>query len=177
MEGDRIAVLTLDAALEGIIDYKQARLGDPAWWQKCRLLITALHRKRQGQADEARARYYGSLIGAGLDAKSFKDIQTHLQEAHYDSIGALQPWNGKSFRDRKAEEFKDARQAYIDAFGVDPQDPAFKEWEAQTIAELQAASPETETDDERLTRRLAERDRNQDQKRKRKGDRKPRKAR
>lgn len=161
MEGDRAAVLSVDAAVEGLIDYSKVRLRDPAWWTRWKILVTALGRKKDEKVYDATFRFGLALVAnAGLTPDSFRKVQGDAQENYHDLVGTIRPWEGRSFTDRKRREMKDHRQAYIDAYGVDPASPEYKAWEAQQIARINAGefdAPETETADQIVARRQRER--------------------
>ncbi len=120
-------------------------------------MLGALERRTKRRTLEAAFQFNLALVAnSGLTEESFKEQQENGKERYFDLLGTYRPWEGRSYVDRKSTEFKDARQAYIDNFGVDPLDPRFKEWEAQTIAGF-GSEVMTESADELVTRRLRER--------------------
>lgn len=122
-----------------MIDFREARLLDPKWWKRVRVLCDALERRTRAKAVKAGLDYHLALVANGsLTEESFEKVQGTAQERYFDLLGALRPWEGKGYLDRKQAEFRDWRQAYIDEFGVDPLDPAFKAWEAEQLAKLDA---------------------------------------
>ena len=124
-------------------------------------MIDALARKQNATVHDATYRFYLAQVAHGsLEAKSFAKAQDSAQESYYDLIGALRPWEGSSYLHRKKKEFGGYRQAFIDAFGVDPLDPAFKKWEAEAIAKanLVDGQPLPETPEETIQRRKREQD-------------------
>ena len=129
----------VDAAVEGLVDFRQSRQNDPKWWRWLQVLTQGLLRRKQYLIADATYRYQLAQISHGnLTPDSFAKVQDSARECYYDVIGALQPWEGQSYKARMKHEFRDYRQQYIDAFGVDPADPAFKAWEAAHIAALNA---------------------------------------
>jgi hypothetical protein len=96
------------------------------------------------------------MSNGSLAASAFGKAQDEAVDLYYQTLAVTQPWEGRSLRDRKAREFKDYRQRYIDAFGVDPLDPKFKDWERQKIAEWDALqnAPKQVTKEAVLAKRL-----------------------
>jgi hypothetical protein len=116
------------------VDFRAAKLLDGRWWQRLNILTQALARKKNAQALDAGYRFYLAQVANGsLTEESFKKAQQSAQDAFHDYVGRLKPWQGKDFKDRKNREVTNYRQAYVDAFGFDPADPAFKEWEAKAL--------------------------------------------
>lgn len=99
-----------------------------------------------------------ALVANGrLTDESWEKSRDAASELKQDIISTYRPWAGRSLKERQKKDFKDWRQRYIDAFGVDPHDPEFQKWEAETIKNLDRLSAEAETDEERVTRKLLER--------------------
>jgi len=157
LASDRIAILTVDAALEGLIDYRQADFQDTVFMRRWRIVLDGLQRRRQREILLADFNYYGHAISAKLNDECFKDFSEKLKLFHTQYVGSLQPWvKGETVR-QKNEQFKDARQAYIRKFGWDPKDPKFKEWEAEQIRKFEASLAVTvESDDVKIARRARE---------------------
>lgn len=130
-----------------------------------RVLVDWLDRRSRAKGLDAALQFHLALVAnSGLTEKSFDAAQEAAKEGYYDLVGAFRPWEGRSYLHRRQSEFKDSRQAYIDAFGVDPLDPAFKAWEAEQIRKLNSgefAGPvdEAAAAEAELTRRLRERGR------------------
>ena len=131
---------------------------DPAWWRRLRALITGLARERDREIYRTMFDFQLALVSNGrLTDESWEKSRDAAAEYKQDIISTLRPWAGRSLKERQKKQFKDDRQRYIDAFGVDPHDPKFKEWEAETIRNMERASAEVETEEERVTRKLLER--------------------
>jgi hypothetical protein len=80
-----------------------------------------------------------ALVANGsLTENSFTAAKQSARECFEDLMGLWRPWEGRSYVDRKGKEFRDARQAYIAATGMDPLSDEFKKWEAEKIAEKAA---------------------------------------
>jgi len=114
------------AAVRGIIDYSEARLLDPRWWKRTRLLLNAMVREDDFLLQRGIFDYHRSLASnSGLTEESFKLSQERARDSFHDILGALRPWEGSSAEERKAKEYADLRQAYVEAFG-DPSDPEYQ---------------------------------------------------
>ncbi len=74
------------------------------------------------------------VSNSGLTEESFGKSQDNARNSFYDVVGLLRPWEGSSAAERKAREYSDLRQAYVDAFG-DPSDP---QWQAEQAAAIEA---------------------------------------
>ena len=160
MESDRTAVLFVEASARGLIDFAKGRLRDIAWWKRTYAVLRSLARQLDAQSIDVAYRYQLALVANGsLTPESFAKAQEAAREQYLDLIGCFRPWDGKGFVERKKSELKDGRQAYIDAFGVDPLDPAFKAWEAERIRRLKAGEFDERTEDSEavVTKRLQER--------------------
>jgi hypothetical protein len=158
LEGDQALTLLVQAAVEGVIDFREARLNDRYWWKRVNVLLKGLERRNRFLSYDAMFRMHLALVAnSGLTEESFDKEKQIVQELYYDVIGQLRPWEGVSWKERKKAEVKSLRQQYIDNFGVDPADPAFKEWEAKQIAAMLAGDDDEETDEQRVTRLLHER--------------------
>lgn len=166
MESDRTAVFLVEAHVRGLIDFREARLNDPAWWRRLRAVFKTMAREKDREIFKAVYDLQLALVANGsLTEESFDASQERANELKTDLISTHRPWEGKSYQERQKKQFKDWRQRYIDAFGVDPTDEKFKEWEASQIAKIESGElfQETESDEERVTRLLRERDEKQRQ--------------
>lgn len=160
MEGDRVAALTVQAAVEGIIDFRQARVADKRWHQRTRILLGGLERSNRLRLLEARLqRHLAFVANARMTEDSWRSHVDASQELMHDILGCLRPWEGRSYEERKRAEIDEGREAYKEAFGWDPQSEEFKQHEAEIIAKWNdpARRVKPETDDEKVTRRLQER--------------------
>jgi hypothetical protein len=163
LESDRGAVLTVAAGVEGVIDYRDADVLNPAWWRRVRVVTQALERRTRAAAHDATFRFYlAQVANSGLTEESFGKVQDKATEAFYDLVGAHRPWEGKTYLDRKRDEATENRQAYIDTFGCDPYDPRYKAWEAEQLGRLAAGEfdegpPAAEAAEAVLMRRLQDR--------------------
>lgn len=130
------------------MDFTACRINDPKWWRYLRVKLEALERRGKERAVQAAFDYHLALVANGsLTEKSFEGCQQAAKERYFDLLGTIRPWEGKSFAERKAAEFRDARQQYIDATGFDPLDPEFKKYEAQQIERLLAGEFDTVDED------------------------------
>ena len=155
MESDWAAVRLVDAAVAGVADFRQARLLDPRWFQRLTVVLSGLDRKTQLDVMDAKYRFYLAQVASADTAETRERAFKVAEAAYYDYLGALRPWSGKTYVDRKKRELRTERQAYIDAYGVDPSDPAFKKWEAAAIAAAVAdRDKRTRTSDEVVVERM-----------------------
>jgi hypothetical protein len=158
LERDRGAVCLVEAHVKGLIDFREANFEDPTWWRRLRAVLAAVNRGRNKEALTALYRFQCALVAnSGLTTESFEKVQERALDLRDDIISVLEPWTGQDKEERKTKEFKNHRQRYIDAFGVDPADPEFRQWEAETIAKLQQEQQYVESDEERVSRLLRER--------------------
>src|ERR1019366_7408513 len=109
------------------------------------------------QLSSARLTYYAGFISnPRLTDKDYPTFEEGLQDAYYTINSQLHPWEGGGLTHRRGKEFDTARQKYIDAFGVDPADPKFKEWEAERIKEMLADNgPPSLSPEQELAERFA----------------------
>jgi hypothetical protein len=143
LEGDWGCVLIVDAAVEGLVDFRETNLLDNRWWRRLQILANGLARQKEAKSIDAAFRYHLSQVANGsLTEDSFKKSQEQAQDSYHDLIGRIKPWQGKDFISRKKREMTDYRQQYIDAWGVDPTDPAFKTYEVEAIKQAAIALKE-----------------------------------
>ncbi len=103
------------------------------------------------------------VANSGLTEESFKSAQTNAKDTFYDIIASLRPWEGKSSAARKEKESTSLRQSWFEAFGVDPNDPAWQENNRRDIEKWKAErnhnrSDAVESDRGRIDRLRRERD-------------------
>jgi hypothetical protein len=140
--------------VEGLVDYREARPRDRQWWQRWRLLMRGLSQRQEARIADADFRFHLAQIGnADLDEKA---SQKQALEARDRLIEAIQPWRPAAAAKSKEEAFKNYRQMYADAFGVDPADPAFVEWTRSRPKEEPKPRPETVSQRAARRRREAE---------------------
>lgn len=154
----------IQAAVEGVVDFTKARLNDSQWWKRTLTLLRTVERRNSLILHQAAFHHQLALVAnSGLTNDSFTAVQERAQELFWDIVGKVKPWEGANYTERKKREFTDARQKYIDNFGVDPMDPQFQAWEAEQIRRLNAGEFDTKREDpvETVTRRMRERLRRQ----------------
>lgn len=138
----------MEAAALGLIDFKKSRILDSRWWRYLRVILGTLERRGKERSVRAAFDFHLALVANGsLTEKSFEGCQDAAKERYFDLLGTIRPWEGKTYAERKASEFRDARQQYIDQTGFDPLDPAFKAYEAQQIERLLAGEFDDNSDD------------------------------
>ena len=156
MESDWVAVGLIDLAVAGVVDFRESRPADPAWHRRLFMLLKGLRREQQFKMADARYRFYLTQYARADEGNADRAFK-HTTEAYHDLLGVVTPWQGRTYEERMQRVLRSDRQDYIDAFGVDPSDPAFKRWEADQIA---AAVTETKraaqilTPEEQLQNRL-----------------------
>lgn len=134
MEGDVVASLLVDAAVEGLVDFRQARIFDSAWTRRLRVLLDGLQRRKNYVVADAIYKANLARVSNGsLTPDSFSQVQKDVQESFYDLVGTIRPWEGETYGQRKSQEFADYREDYKAAFGWDPYSDEFKEWEVEQI--------------------------------------------
>ncbi len=138
----------LDAAVEKVIDFREADPLDPRWNKRMMLLLHGLDRKKRFETEKLYLQFYAAQVAnASLTEQSFRKSQQNAKEALYDAVGSLTPWDGRGYADRKKKELAGDRQTYIDAYGADPADPKFKTWMddqmARAIVEHETNGPKS----------------------------------
>lgn len=160
MEADRGAVLTLRAAVRGVIDFTQARVHDVRWWRRANVLIKAMAAEDDLVAVRAAFDLQRSLVGnSGLTEKSFEGCQKAAKALFGDIVEVLYPWSAKDAEQKKAGEIGGLIDQYKRLVG-DPDDPEFQKKLAHDLALQEAAAQEEtpESDNDRIERLLRERD-------------------
>jgi hypothetical protein len=161
LESDWVAVGLIDLAVAGVVDFREARLTDPVWNRRVFTLLKGLRREQRFKTADARFRFYLTQYAHTRpdDARGTEKAHKQAVEAYYDVIGAVVPWEGRTYAERAARTMRSDRQAYIDVCGVDPADPAFKKWEAEQIAAALADNKKRDaevTADDMAVRRIRE---------------------
>lgn len=124
----------VDAAVAGAVDFSRARPREANWWRYLRAMLTAFERRQSSTLHLASyAQGLSAMMNPNLSEDGMRSAQKQILHSYYDLVGSLRPWEGVNYEQRKRSEAGADRQAYIDAFGVDPYDPEFKEWEARQI--------------------------------------------
>lgn len=160
MATDRGCVLTIRAALRGIIDFRAARILDVNWWRRSNILLQALVDEEDARILETLYRFQCALIAnGGLTEESFTQSQRHTKETCNELINAIQPWAAKSAGSVRQKHIQELIALYKEVVG-DPDDPVFKaKMEAEAaamLAEARRAVPES--DEDRIERLSLERD-------------------
>jgi hypothetical protein len=107
---DRAAVLTVRAAVRGVIDYSQARLLDPDWWRRHYILVKEMEREDDLRLYERVLSQYQALVSnSGLTEESFKKTQDSAHDAFQDILCLLRPWEGATASERKQREVTDLK--------------------------------------------------------------------
>jgi len=114
----------IQAACEGMIDFRQADLRDPWWWRKLRVVIDYVGRQVSAKLAEHKFQF-------NLAVLSYLTHRDTL-EMHWDSAEMLRsrlcrklaPWLKVGPEDVK-ETLKEMRDRYIETWG-DPNDPTYQ---------------------------------------------------
>ena len=159
MEADRGAVLTLRAAVRGVIDFAQARVRDVRWWRRANVLIKAMAAEDDLVAVRAAFDLQRSLVGNGsLTEKSFEGCQKAAKALFGDIVDVLYPWSARDAESRKQGQLDGMIDAYKKLVG-DPDDPEFQKKLLHDLARMDAKEEEPgETEDARIDRLLRERE-------------------
>lgn len=112
----------LQAAVRGALDFREAKIHDPRWWQRMRILL------RQVEADSA-LQHIRAVHQHDLTTLVVPDLTDEIFVAARDGANQmlarihnlLFPWEDRE-EESSRESFKDLRQAWIDRYG-DPDDP------------------------------------------------------
>ena len=154
METDRGAVLTIRAAVAGVIDFAQARLQDVSWWRRTNVLIRAMAVDREIEIMKAAYAFQCALVGNGsLTEDSFKTIQRGAKETFNEIANTLQPWAATSSEEIKQREISGLMEMYKQLVG-DPDDETFMrrlEENARHLEEITRSEPK-ESEEQRITR-------------------------
>ena len=135
--------------MEGLIDFRDYRRFDLAWSRRLQIVIDSLQRRKNYViADAVFRSHLARQSNGSLSNDSFQAAQKDALEAFYDLLGAIRPWEGSSFEDRKGKEFSDYRENYKAAFGWDPYSDEFKEWEAEQIKKYREERQQRQLDQE-----------------------------
>lgn len=131
-------ILTVRAAVRGVIDFRQAKLRDVNWWRRTNLLISEMARQDEAAATHAGYLYHLALVANGeLQPEAFKEEQKKARESLIEYISLLHPWSEKVRRQKKLDEVKSLRTKYLEVVG-DPDDPlTVARWRRES-AELEA---------------------------------------
>lgn len=131
MEGDRAAVLTLQSASRGIIDYREADWRNPMWWKRWRYLTQSMEDQIQTQLVEAVYKYQLALMSNSmLSADNFTKVQKEARNLFEKLEDNLKPWLSNLRVDREKEESDKFKADWKRLVGFDPTDKkAVAEWE------------------------------------------------
>jgi len=148
-----------------MIDFSRAAIDDVAWWRRSNAMIRQMARDDEIAGLKSLFEFQCALVANGsLTKESFDTSQEAAKELYLEIIRAIQPWNQtdkKSTRSSQIEQLMDAYKKYVG----DPDDPVFqakliKQRERQKAQEagLIESPVVMETEDERITRLIRERD-------------------
>jgi hypothetical protein len=139
LEGDRAAVLTIQSAARGIIDYREADWRNPMWWKRWRYLTQNMENQIQAQLVESVYNYQLALMSNSmLSPENFNKVQKEACELFERLEDNLKPWLSKVKVDREKEESDNFKENWKRLVGFDPNDrQAVANWEKSIKAVLQ----------------------------------------
>lgn len=164
METDRGAVLTVRAAVRGVVDFRAARVRDVRWWRRLNVLLRAIAKEDELTTTQMAFDYQLSLVGnpallADHWARARKEANNLFREGFF----LIKPWAAASAEDLQKGEIAGLIEEYKKVQG-DPRDPAFRKKLDADMAASRArrlAARETarrETEDGRVSRLIRERE-------------------
>lgn len=159
METDRAAVLILRAAARGVVDFRKAKLQDPAWYRYVNAVLIRMDADDEMTTLNSVLSYQCALVGNSmLTEESFKATQERCRELLTRIMNCANPWSQTSVENAKKHEISNLMEMYRKLVG-DPRDPAFAAKLRQDAAQQAAerAKIATESDEERVDRLLRER--------------------
>jgi hypothetical protein len=126
--GDRSGFLTVQAAAEGVLDFRQANRFDRNWWRRQRLALEYLDRRNQARLLETELTQRSlELLSpvAHLDATFRKMLIDRIQTVEQQLESSIRPWI--TFQHQSPEDIiKTMAQRYKEVF-LDPASPEFDE--------------------------------------------------
>jgi len=131
LEGDRAAVLTLQSAARGIIDYREADWRNPMWWKRWRYLTQSMEDQTQAQLIQSVYNYQLALMSNSmLSAENFTKVQKEARDLFEKLEDNLKPWLSKLRVDREKEESDKFKEQWKRLVGFDLTDrEAVANWE------------------------------------------------
>lgn len=130
------------SAVDGAVDYREARPLDGAWWRSLTLRLAAYRNKLMAEALESKTRLLSvAAVMAGSTPVGL-ELYGEASKLAAAGHGMILPWLDFEDNEKPAKDLRldgdDAKQRYIAAFGVDPSTPEFKAKEAEMIAKWRA---------------------------------------
>lgn len=163
MATDRGAVLTVRAAARGLVDFSLADNGDLNWWRKVNAITDELAKDDGRKLIERSYEFHLAMSSnSAMKPESFKESVEKALADFRDIANSYRPWEAVTAEGAAASGINALLQSYKETFGVDDlEDPEFlkkiedglEEWKR-----LRATRVEVESDEDRVSRRLAERD-------------------
>jgi hypothetical protein len=146
LEGDRAAALTLQSAVDGVVDYSKADIRSVAWWQNWRLRLKGVERKNRREVLHNAYEFQLALVSSNrISADDFSKLQRKAKELFEDIDGAYRPWLVRTEAERlksDTESFK-AQWERLSGFKLDDTE-AKENWETEVNSILDASSKEFE---------------------------------
>jgi hypothetical protein len=135
---DRIASLTVTAAMRGLIDFREADPKDRRWWFRLRMALD--HLEAEILVNQHRLYYDYSLAvlsRAGLTEQSRKQFTQEAERHLFAMVGLWRPWEdinpGRTAQTDRAK----MREDWVREFGCDPSAPEGAAAIAETVRLLE----------------------------------------
>lgn len=159
LERDRAAVLTLRAAVQGVVDYRKVDLHNPIWWKHWRYLVKAMDEKAHETLLHHALEFQLALVSnSRISSDDFTKVQREAKELFSDIEGSLRPWLGRNKQDRQTRDAEDFRAMWKETAGFDLDDVEAREaWEDQVknlVADSTAEHEATKREEQEKERKF-----------------------
>ena len=150
LERDRAAVLTLRAAVQGVVDYRKVDLHNPIWWKHWRYRVKAMDEKAHETLLHHALEFQLALVSnSRISSDDFTKVQREAKELFSDIEGSLRPWLGRTKQDRKERTAEEFREMWKVAAGFDLDDvEARAAWEDRVENMLKEGNIEQEKEEQ-----------------------------
>lgn len=128
--------MIIQAAAEGVVDFRSADPLDPAWWRHLRLRLQVLQARNETVVDQLWAAwYFATLQRPNLTQQSLDSLLNGVENCMNQITRRLFPWERvEAGRDKAV---KDLRDQWVQVYG-DPEDPETKAKIDATVAMLRS---------------------------------------
>lgn len=142
-----------------MVDFRTARIGDPAWWRHCRLLFDELEREQETAAvEQAYALQLALISNGGITPEAFEPLLKATRESLNDLINLRLPWARRSSAARQEDERASLIELFRRAVGADQ--PDFQRKIADTVAFMRRRVEDPEQAQQQILQQMiTERDR------------------
>lgn len=162
METDRSAVLTIRAAVRGVLDFKKANTRDRQWTRLTRLVLREMEKQDVMESLRLAFAFKCALVSnADLDAKSFEETQKQAIEYFNTLKHLVLPWGNSTTQSAQEAKIAELKALYAQYF-EDPNTPEFQAKLRHDLALQEAAAAANtvpvETEEQRIVRLTQARD-------------------